>query len=298
MRRLYFEATTAATAMPINFDGLPLDALDTDSFYESIVGANCENVVGFVPIPVGVVGPLKLDGIDRVVPLATTEGALIASTNRGARAISAGGGAVSVLLDDGMTRAPLVACTDLLQAAALKAYCEVPESFAELQRVFSETSRFGVLRDVKVAIAGRHTFLRFRCATGDAMGMNMVGKGVNAVVGELLYRFPGSELLALSGNYCTDKKPSAVNWIEGRGKSVAAEAVIPGEVVRRILKADPERVVQVNTNKNLVGSALAGSIGGFNAHASNIVTALFLACGQVQCVTGSVSPHGIRLTEK
>jgi len=112
------------------------------------------------------------------------------------------------------------------------------------------------------------------------MGMNMVGKGVNAVVSALLGRFADSELLALSGNFCTDKKPSAVNWIEGRGKSVAAEAVIPGNVVREILKADPERVVQVNTQKNLVGSALAGSIGGFNAHASNIVTALFLACGQ------------------
>mmetsp|Transcript_50597 Transcript_50597/g.113699 ORF Transcript_50597/g.113699 Transcript_50597/m.113699 type:complete len:220 (-) Transcript_50597:320-979(-) len=112
------------------------------------------------------------------------------------------------------------------------------------------------------------------------MGMNMVGKGVNQVVSELLVRFPGSELMALSGNYCTDKKPSAVNWIEGRGKSVAAECVLPGEVVRTILKADPSRVVEVNTNKNLVGSAMAGSLGGFNAHASNIVTALFLACGQ------------------
>jgi len=112
------------------------------------------------------------------------------------------------------------------------------------------------------------------------MGMNMVGKGVNQVVGELLARFPGSELMALSGNYCTDKKPSAVNWIEGRGKSVAAEVLLPGAVVRSILKADPARVAEVNTNKNLVGSAMAGSLGGFNAHASNVVTAVFLACGQ------------------
>mmetsp|Transcript_41592 Transcript_41592/g.101029 ORF Transcript_41592/g.101029 Transcript_41592/m.101029 type:complete len:194 (+) Transcript_41592:70-651(+) len=86
--------------------------------------------------------------------------------------------------------------------------------------------------------------------------------------------------MALSGNYCTDKKPSAVNWIEGRGKSVAAEALIPGHIVRSILKADPERVAEVNMNKNLVGSAMAGSVGGFNAHASNVVTAIFLACGQ------------------
>jgi len=110
--------------------------------------------------------------------------------------------------------------------------------------------------------------------------MNMVGKGVNTVVAELLERFPGSELLALSGNYCTDKKPSAVNWIEGRGKSVSCEAVLPAKVVRSVLKAEPTRVAEVNIHKNLTGSALAGSIGGFNAHASNLVTAVFLACGQ------------------
>ena len=84
----------------------------------------------------------------------------------------------------------------------------------------------------------------------------------------------------LSGNYCVDKKPSAVNWIEGRGKSVAAEAVLPAALVRRVLKAEPKRLAEVNTYKNLVGSALAGSLGGFNAHASNIVTAMYLACGQ------------------
>ena len=85
---------------------------------------------------------------------------------------------------------------------------------------------------------------------------------------------------ALSGNFCTDKKPSAVNWIEGRGKSVAAEAVIPAAVVRSVLKSDARTMADLNVHKNLVGSALAGSIGGQNAHASNLVTALFLACGQ------------------
>uniref|UniRef100_A0A7S2I0H4 3-hydroxy-3-methylglutaryl coenzyme A reductase n=1 Tax=Haptolina brevifila TaxID=156173 RepID=A0A7S2I0H4_9EUKA len=280
VRRTYFEATSAASDMPIGFGGLPLDGIESNDFYESVVGTNCENVIGYVPIPVGMVGPLVLDGQTLHVPLATTEGALVASTNRGARAISAAGGAVSALLNDGMTRAPLLACVDLPQAAALKAFCEDPVKLAELQQVFSTTSRFGKLIDIKVAIAGRHAFPRFRCSTGDAMGMNMVGKGVNTVVEHLVSHFPGCELLALSGNYCTDKKPSAVNWIDGRGKSVAVEAVIPAAIVRSVLKAEPTRVAEVNLHKNLVGSALAGSLGGFNAHASNNVTAVYLACGQ------------------
>ncbi|KAL3918891.1 MAG: hypothetical protein SGPRY_005834 [Prymnesium sp.] len=283
LRRLYFEATTAASSSQgtgITFEGVPLSSMDTAAFYGSVVGRNCENVVGFIPLPLGVVGPLSLDGEEYLIPLATTEGALIASTNRGARAISMAGGAISVLLADGMTRAPLVSCVDLAQAAALKAYCEGEEGEAANKQVFSQTTRYGSLQGVKVALAGRHAYLRFRCSTGDAMGMNMVGKGVNQVVSELLSRFPGCELMALSGNFCTDKKPSAVNWIEGRGKSVAAEAILPGRLVRSVLKADVERLVEVNTNKNLVGSAMAGSLGGFNAHASNIVTALFLACGQ------------------
>merc|ERR1712083_398519 len=112
------------------------------------------------------------------------------------------------------------------------------------------------------------------------MGMNMVGKGTNELLFDTLADFPGAKLLALSGNFCTDKKPAAVNWIEGRGKSVACEAIIPGAVVRSVLKADPQKVADVNVHKNLIGSALAGSIGGFNAQAANLVTALFIACGQ------------------
>ena len=165
----------------MTFEGLPIDSMDTAAFYESVVGRNCENVVGFVPLPVGVVGPLMLDGKSYTVPLATTEGALVASTNRGARAISAAGGATSALLAEGMTRAPLVSCVDLAQAAALKSYCESEQGDAETKEIFSQTTRFGKLLGVKVAVAGRHAYLRFKCATGDAMGMNMVGKGVNQV---------------------------------------------------------------------------------------------------------------------
>merc|ERR1711957_259338 len=126
-------------------------------------------------------------------------------------------------------------------------------------------------------------YLRLQCFSGNAMGMNMVSKGTLAVIDLLLnHKFVnvGVELLALSGNMCTDKKAAAINWIEGRGKSVVVESIIPKEVVRNTLKTTVKAIVDTNIQKNLIGSAMAGAIGGFNAHASNIVTAVFLATGQ------------------
>ena len=123
-------------------------------------------------------------------------------------------------------------------------------------------------------------FLRFKCTTGDAMGMNMISKAVKAALDLLSHYFTNMEIVSISGNYCTDKKPSAINWIEGRGKSVTCEAVVPAAVVAKTLKTTTEALVDVNINKNLIGSALAGSIGGNNAHAANITAAIFLATGQ------------------
>lgn len=112
------------------------------------------------------------------------------------------------------------------------------------------------------------------------MGMNMISKGVLECMNVLENTFPDLELLSLSGNVCTDKKPSAMNWIQGRGKSVVCEVTLSSHVVVEVLKCTVPSLIELNKNKNLIGSALAGSIGGFNAHASNIVTACFLATGQ------------------
>ena len=260
--------------------GLPVDQMDSSQFYEQVNGANCEQVVGFIPIPVGIAGPLILDGKSFMVPMCTTEGALIASTNRGARAIALGGGATTVVLKNGMTRAPALRCLNLTQAAALKHFCDAKENFELLSKAFASTTRFGKLEEITVRLAGRDVFVRMRCTTGDAMGMNMIGKGSNEVVTTLLSLFPGVILASLSGNVCTDKKPSAVNWLEGRGKSCAAEAIIPADVVKKVLKTSVKAIVDANIIKNFVGSAVAGSIGGNNAHAANMVTAVFLATGQ------------------
>ncbi|KAI3736267.1 hypothetical protein L6452_15806 [Arctium lappa] len=259
-----------------SLDGLPVDGFD----YESILGRCCEMAVGYVQIPVGIAGPMLLDGKEFLVPMATTEGCLLASTNRGCKAIYASGGATGVLLKDGMTRAPVVRFGTARRAADLKFFVEEPRNFETLASVFNKSSRFARLQSIRCAIAGKNLYIRFTCSTGDAMGMNMVSKGVQNVLEYLRADFPDMDLIGISGNYCSDKKPAAVNWIEGRGKSVVCEAIIKEEVVKTVLKTNVASLVELNMLKNLTGSAMAGALGGFNAHASNIVSAVYLATGQ------------------
>jgi len=248
--------------------------------YGRVYGACCENVVGYIPLPLGIAGPLTIDGVPYPIPMATAEGTLVASCSRGCKALNAGGGVTTVLLQDGMTRGPAIDFPTVVAAAAAKEWLASETGYAIIKEAFESTSRFARLSSLKTAMAGRTLFVRFKTATGDAMGMNMISKGTEKALDVMATFFPEMVVLALSGNYCTDKKPAAINWIDGRGKSVVAEAVIPGKVVKSVLKTTVEALVNLNIKKNLVGSAMAGSVGGFNAHAANILTAMFLATGQ------------------
>nr|ABV25901.1 3-hydroxy-3-methylglutaryl-coenzyme A reductase [Antirrhinum majus] len=259
-----------------SLEGLPLERFD----YDSILGQCCEMPVGYVQIPVGIAGPLLLNGGEYSVPMATTEGCLVASTNRGCKAIYVSGGATCVLLRDGMTRAPVVRFSSAKRATDLKFFLENPLNFDTLSLVFNKSSRFARLQSIQCAIAGKNLYIGFTCSTGDAMGMNMVSKGVQNVLDFLQSDFPDMDVIGCSGNFCSDKKPAAVNWIEGRGKSVVCEAVITEDVVTKVLKTTVPALVELNMLKNLTGSAIAGALGGFNAHAANIVSAIFIATGQ------------------
>ena len=277
VRRIIITERLSSLGLENSLDNLPSEpSLD----YGRVYGANCEIVVGYIPLPVGIVGPMTLNGESVYIPMATTEGCLVASTQRGAKAITEGGGASAVILRDGITRAPCLRMGSATEAAALKLWCEVPENFAQLKIAFEGTTSFGKLKGCNPTVAGKNIYLRLICFSGDAMGMNMVSKGSLAVVDFLREKFPTLKLVALSGNMCTDKKAAATNWLEGRGKSVVVEAVIPQKVVVSTLKTTVNAMVSTNLHTNLIGSAMAGTIGGFNAHASNIVTAVFLATGQ------------------
>jgi hydroxymethylglutaryl-CoA reductase (NADPH) len=256
--------------------------------YSKVLNACCENVLGYVEIPVGYAGPLILDGKKYFVPMATTEGALVASTNRGCKALSYYG-VRSVVEDVGMTRAPCVKFPDVVSAAQAKRWMETTENFQTIKTAFDSTSRFARLQELLITIDGPQLYIRFRAFTGDAMGMNMVSKGAENALRIVHHAFPEMQIISLSGNFCSDKKPAAINWIKGRGKRVVCESIISEEVLKNLLKTDAKTLVQCNKLKNMAGSAMAGSIGGNNAHAANMVTAIFIATGQdpAQNITSS-----------
>uniref|UniRef100_A0AAY5F0W4 3-hydroxy-3-methylglutaryl-coenzyme A reductase n=1 Tax=Electrophorus electricus TaxID=8005 RepID=A0AAY5F0W4_ELEEL len=220
---------------PLALEKLPYRHYD----YFKVMGTNCENVIGYVPVPVGVAGPLLLDGKEFYIPMATTEGCLVASTNRGCRAITLSGGASGRVLADGMTRGPVVQLPSACRAAEVKSWLESSDGFSIVKQAFDHTSRFARLERLQISLAGRNLYIRFQSQTGDAMGMNMLSKGTEQALCRLQEQFPELRVLALSGNYCTDKKPAAINWIHGRGKSIVCEATIPGKVVRE----DPGQTV-------------------------------------------------------
>jgi hydroxymethylglutaryl-CoA reductase (NADPH) len=242
---------------------------------------NIENAIGCVQIPVGIAGPLKINGEYAnglfYVPLATTEGALVASINRGCSVITASGGANTKILYDKMTRAPLFKVKNISEAVRFVQW--IKERFEEIKTKFEEGSRHLKLVNIHPWMIGKNVWLRFEAQTGDAMGMNMVTIATERACKYIMENFKEAKLIALSGNLCTDKKPGAINWLLGRGKTVLAEVTIPRDIVKEKLKTTPEEAQEVAFKKNILASAFAHAYG-LNAHIANIIAAIFLATGQ------------------
>ena len=246
--------------------------------YKSAFNKNCENVIGFTRIPTGVIGPIKWGEDDEnIVPFATTEGALVSSINRGVKLLNNSN--VQVTVEDvGMTRSPIIECGSVEQVKELKEW--INKNFINLKDIFEMESDHTELKEITFLQEGRHLHVRFRATTGEAMGMNMVGKGTNFVLRYIKKQFDDVNIISLSGNTCTDKKSNAINWITGRGKHVVMEAEIPKEQLSKILRVRIDEMVDINLNKNMVGSSLAGTMGGNNCNTSNIVSGIFIATGQ------------------
>ncbi len=211
------------------------------------------------------------------VPLATFETPLWYSVRRGARVSQKSGGISVHIVQDSMARSIILEFENL--AAAISGKLWVEQKHEQLRDLVARTSRFANLQKLTAENIGPLLYVRLSIATGDASGHNMVTKASDAVIGYMLEELP-CRYVSVSGNYCVDKKTSAINGILGRGKHVAAEIIIPRDICRAMLRATPEDIVSLNQKKNMLGSILAGSIRSANAHFANIILAIYLATGQ------------------
>lgn len=241
------------------------------------------NDMSYAAVPMRWVGPLRITGnvVDDAVdvPLATYETPLWPSVGRGARISTLSEkGIVATLIDERMTRSILLEADDAFTAYTTVKLLE--ERFTELAEVVSGSSRFARLIDLHHQIAGNLLFLRFEFTTGDASGHNMATLASDHLMDHILATVPGVRYGSISGNYCTDKKATAVNGILGRGKNVITELTVPRDVVEQRLHTTAAQVVQLNIRKNLIGTLLAGGIRSANAHYANMLLAFYLATGQ------------------
>jgi hydroxymethylglutaryl-CoA reductase (NADPH) len=271
IRRAYIETETDCSLAHVGAYTIPVD---------EVALKNCENMIGTIQVPLGVAGPLLVNGEYAQgsfwLPLATTEGALVASINRGCGAITKAGGAEVRIFADGMTRAPVFATQSISHAKEVYDWILAHEQ--EIGDIAEATTKFGKLLEIYVVTVGTSVHTRFSFFTGDAMGMNMITIASEKAC-EFISNQTGARLVSLSGNFCTDKKPASVTSIMGRGKTVSAGVHLKHAAIESIFKTDAVSLLDVHVRKNLAGSARAHSLG-FNAHAANVISAMFIALGQ------------------
>ena len=237
---------------------------------------NCENMIGATQIPLGVAGPIIVNSKEYYLPLATTEGALVASVNRGCKVMVDTGKVTAIADRVGTTRGPVFKVGSISDGKKLKSW--VNDNLQKLNKHTQQTSSHTKLTKVDINIVGGYAYLRLYFNTQDAMGMNMVTIATDKIA-KIIETETKAECISIAGNYDIDKKPAWLNFVSGRGFKAWAEIIIPTKIVTTMLKTTPESIQEVWLTKCMIGSALSGSMG-FNAHYANIVAALFIATGQ------------------
>jgi hydroxymethylglutaryl-CoA reductase (NADPH) len=260
--------------------GAELEHVSHYSFDPARLPGNIENFMGVAQIPIGLTGPLLVNGEyakgEFFIPLATTEGTLVASYNRGMKLLRAAGGITTTITDDAMQRAPVFIFPSAREAREFGKWVE--GNFAEIKKLAEATTQVGKLRNIEQYAASRFRFLRFNFTTGDAAGQNMVGKATKAACDWICSVYPGIQRYYLEASFATDKKSSHINMLHTRGKRVIAEATIPAHLIQEIMRGS---VPAIMLGRNI--SNLGGFISGVNnngAHSANGITALFIATGQ------------------
>jgi hydroxymethylglutaryl-CoA reductase (NADPH) len=271
VRRAFVEAETGAR----------LEHVSNYSFDPSIASGNIENFTGVAQVPIGLAGPVLVDGEhaqgEFYVPMATAEGTLVASYNRGMRLLYEAGGVKTTILDDRMQRAPAFLFESAREAREFGDWLN--DHFGELRKAAEATTKSGKLQDVEQYSASRIIFTRFNYTTGDAAGQNLTGKATQAACDWIQSNYDGAlKGYFLESNFATDKKSSQVNMLRTRGKRVVAEATLPRELIAELMHADVDLLWRARLVSNL-GGFMSG-VNNNGAHSANGITALFIATGQ------------------
>jgi hydroxymethylglutaryl-CoA reductase (NADPH) len=260
--------------------GAELEHVTSYSFDPKVAMGNVEHFVGVAQVPLGIAGPLLVNGEhaqgEFYVPMATAEGTLIASYNRGMRLLYEAGGVTTTVVDDRMQRAPSFVFESAREARDFNGWLD--EHFDEIKQRAEETTRSGKLQDIERYSASRILYTRFNYTTGDAAGQNLTGKATAAACKWIIEQNPQIKHFFLESNFATDKKSSQVNMLNTRGKRVVAEATIPDELFRTVMRSNVELMFRARQVSNL-GGFMAG-VNNNGSHSANGITAMFIATGQ------------------
>ncbi len=263
-----------------SFTGSKLEHVTKYSFDPQMTQGNIENFTGVAQIPIGFAGPIMINGEhaqgEFIIPMATTEGTLVASYNRGIKAVNVSGGVTCSVVEDAMQRAPVFVFDDARGARDFVKW--VDENQDRIREEAEATSRIAKMEYVEAYLASKFAYLRFNYTTGDAAGQNMVGRATFAACSWILDTYPGIKHFFLESNLATDKKASQVNIMRTRGKRVIAEAVAKRDVLIQHLRVEPESLFYHSTISN-IGTILSGANNN-GAHSANGITAMFIATGQ------------------
>jgi hydroxymethylglutaryl-CoA reductase (NADPH) len=261
--------------------GASLEHVSSYSFDPELVQGNVEHFTGVAQVPIGIAGPLLVNGEhaqgEFYVPMATAEGTLVASYNRGMKLLREAGGVTTTILDDRMQRAPAFLFPSAREARDFAHW--LAEHFDEIAAAAQTTTKSGKLIEIEQYSASRMLYTRFDYTTGDAAGQNLTGKATAAACAWIVANYePGIERFFLESNFATDKKSSQVNMLHTRGKRVVAEATIPNALFESVMRSSTEVMYRARQVSNL-GGFMSG-VNNNGAHSANGITAMFIATGQ------------------
>lgn len=263
-----------------DYTGARLDMVGAYAIDPESCRGNIEHFIGCAQVPIGLAGPLLINGEHAqgkfLIPLATTEGTLVASYNRGMKVLTEAGGVMTTVSDDRMQRSPGFVFENARDAKAFRAW--VADHFQDIKAIADATTSVGRLQDIDSYPSNKFLFLRFNYTTGDAAGQNMVGKATHAACNWIMQQCPLPRKFYLESNFSTDKKHSYMNTLRTRGKRVTAEATIPRDLLFQRMRVTPEQL----RHQRSVSTTGAFMVGANNngSHSANALAALFIATGQ------------------